>query len=38
MHTESVRPKVVTGEAVHLRKLTTMDRTNVQEILPTFPH
>ena len=38
MHTESVRPKVVTSETVHLRKLTTVDRANVQEVLPTFPH
>ena len=38
MRTKGVRPNVVTGEIVHLRKFATVDRTNIKEVLPAFPH
>jgi len=38
VRTEGVRPNVVTGETVHLRKFTTVNRADVEQVLPTFPH
>ena len=37
-HTKGIRADVVAGETVHLRKFSAMDRADVEEILPTFPH
>ena len=36
--TESIRANMVTSETVHLGKFATVDGTNVEEVLPTFPH
>lgn len=38
VHTISVRPNVITSMTVHLRKFTTVDGADVEEILPTLPY
>ena len=38
LRTERVRPDMVAGEIVNLRKFTAVDRTNVEQVLPAFPH